>query len=158
MIARRLVLGAALAATLAACGQRSAPIAPALVQPLPPTGLLAAVGPDGVKLTWKRPTRTSGGRRLDDLGRFLVERAVGDAGPFATVATIVVEDKERFQKQSVFEWTDADVAPGMRLGYRVVAVTLDDYHSPPAGPVVVEIPAAGAATPPAATPPRPAPR
>jgi len=143
---RRVLAGAAAAVTglvLAACGRKGPPIAPELVQPLPPTGLVASRTPEGVKVGWRRPTRTSGGRSLDDLDRFLVERAQGD-GPFALVHTLVVEDRERFRPASRFEWIDGDADPSERWCYRVLAVTLDGYRSPPAGPVEI-LPGGGAA-------------
>lgn len=140
-VARRGLLAAAALMALVACGRKSRPLAPELVQPLPPTGLTAAVQPEGVQLAWRRPTRTSGGRSLDDLDRFLVERARSD-GPFAIVHTLVVEDRERFRPASRFTWVDTAATAGERWRYRVVALTLDGYRSPPSE--VVEVLAGGA--------------
>jgi hypothetical protein len=126
-------------AGLVACGVKSRPVAPELVQPQPPGNLAAIASPEGVKLTWIRPLSYRGGRRMNDLGGFTVERAAADDAPpaFATVATIPVQDQERFRKDRRVEWLDRTAAPGTRYLYRVTCYTLDDYVSPPAGPVAV---------------------
>ncbi len=137
-----------LAATLVvACGVKSAPVAPELVQPEAPANLAAIASPDGVKLTWIRPLQYRGGGRMNDLGGFTIERAPadGDPAPFARVATVPVQDQERFRKDRRVEWLDRDVTPGTRYLYRVTSFTLDDYTSGPAGPVAVRFGAPPAA-------------
>jgi hypothetical protein len=138
-----LLAGAVALLAGAACGRKSRPLAPELVRPLPPTALTASATPEGVRLGWRRPTRTSGGRSLDDLDRFLVERA-RDEEPFAVVHTLVVEDRERLRPASHFEWTDTAASPGDRWRYRVIAVTLDGDRSPPSTEAAVDL-AAGKA-------------
>jgi hypothetical protein len=130
-----------------ACGRKAPPIAPELVRPEPATDLAATPVSDGVRLTWTRPLRYSGGQRMNDLGHFTIERAAEEGAPFVPIATVEVTDQERFRKERHLEWTDRDVRPGEHHFYRVTAVTLDGYRSAPAGPVAVTV------TPPATAPP-----
>ncbi|HJQ85560.1 MAG TPA: hypothetical protein VKA21_15840 [Candidatus Binatia bacterium] len=133
-VARALVLFAALAP---ACGHKNAPVAPELVRPEAPEKLTAIATPDGVRLGWLRPTRYSGGGRMNDLGRFVIERAADDAA-FAKVGELALDDQIRFRKERRLEWTDTAATTGTRYLYRVTAVTLDGYRSAPAGPVAVQ--------------------
>jgi hypothetical protein len=141
-VRRALVLALALGAALAgACGRKSDPLAPELVEPLPPEDLGAIATPDGVRLSWRRPTRYSGGDRMDDLGGFTIERAPGDvpgAAAFAEIGRVTLDDQTRFRKERRLEWTDKTAARGERYRYRVTAWTLDGYRSAPAGPVAVQ--------------------
>ena len=95
---------------------------------------------EGVRLTWLRPLQYSGGQRMHDLDRFLVERAPGKGAPatFTRVATVVLEDRFRFRKERRLDWVDRDAKPGERYLYRVIAVTRDGSRSPPAGPVAIQ--------------------
>ena len=147
----------ALACALPACGSKSRPVAPELVEPETVENLAAIATPDGVRLSWLRPTRYTGGGRMNDLGSFEIERAPGgDAAPlFAKIGTVTLEDQQRFRKERRLEWVDKDVRPGERYRYRVTAVTLDHYRSAPAGPVDVRYgnpPSAPAAEPPSGSP------
>jgi hypothetical protein len=129
----------ALGLVLAACGQKAAPLAPELVRPDSPGNLTAVATADGVRLSWVRPTRYSGGRRMDDLRGFEIERAPGEGTPgrFVIVDTFVLDDQTRFRKERRLEWIDRDVRAGERYLYRVTARTLDGDRSAPAGPVGV---------------------
>ena len=60
-----------------AFGHKNRPIAPELVRPETPEQLSATATPDGVRIGWLRPTKYSGGQRMNDLGGFLIERATG---------------------------------------------------------------------------------
>ena len=132
----------------AACGRKSPPIAPELVQP-EPVGNLAAVGTaDGVRLSWLRPDQYSGGQRMNDLGGFVVERRAEGTPAFARVATIEVQDQTRFRKDRHLEWVDRGAEAGTHYFYRVTAYTLDGYRSPPAGPVAALAGGAGEPDPP----------
>src|SRR5438105_15561616 len=119
---------AALAAALlvAACGQKNRPTAPELVRPETPEELTATATAAGVKLGWLRPLHYSGGQRMNDLDRFLIERAGGD-GRFGKAGTFQLEDQNRFRKERHLEWVDHDVRPGETYLYRITAVTLDGY-------------------------------
>ena len=147
----------ALACALPGCGRKSRPVAPELVEPETVENLAAIATPDGVRLSWLRPTRYTGGGRMNDLGSFEIERAPGgDAAPlFAKIGTVTLEDQQRFRKERRLEWVDKDVRPGERYRYRVTAVTLDHYRSAPGGPVDVRYgnpPSAPAAEPPSGSP------
>ena len=139
MTPRRPLLLAAAVLLLGACGRKAPPVAPELVRPEPPENLAAISSPEGVKLSWLRPMRYSGGKRMNDLARFEIERAPGDGSPptFTRVATVEVTDQTRFRKERHIEWIDHDVTPGSRHLYRVHAVTLDGYRSAWAGPIAV---------------------
>lgn len=130
---------AALVLVLLSCGQKNRPMAPELVRPEPPADLVAANAPEGVKLSWGRPEKYTGGKRMNDLGRFVIERAPGDGteAAFAQVADIQLDDQGRFRPQPRFTWMDTGVTEGESYAYRVTAVTLDKYRSAPAGPVTI---------------------
>lgn len=149
MSGRVLVL---LALALSACGRKNVPVAPQLVRPEPPEALSAIATSEGVRLTWLRPTRYSGGQRMDDLEGFVIERgAPAEAGTvgFQKIGALELEDRTRFRKERRLEWLDKDVRPGERYLYRVTSYTLDGYRSAPAGPVAVQY------GPPAGSPPAP---
>jgi len=122
---------AVLALAAVACGYKSSPIAPELVKPTPPPALRAVSTPNGIELRWTRPSRYSGGKRMRDLGGFEISRAAGDdpLTEFKEVKRMELDDQLRFRPESDFAWLDRDVAPGVRYRYRVVAFTLDGYHS-----------------------------
>jgi predicted small lipoprotein YifL len=151
------VIALALAAGTA-CGRKGRVLPPELVEPMPPADLTAASTTDGVRLSWLRPDRYSGGARMKDLDHFLIERAPADVSPprFAPVATIMVTDQLRFRPERRFDWVDRSAAPGGRYLYRVTAVTADRYRSRAAGPVAVRFEPTQAAAPPA-PPKEPAP-
>ena len=147
----------ALACALPACGRKSRPVPPETVEPEAVESLAAIATPEGVRLSWLRPTRYTGGGRMNDLGSFEIERAPGEgaAPAFAKIGTVTLEDQQRFRKERRLEWVDKDVRPGERYRYRVTAVTLDHYRSAPAGPVNVRYgnpPSAPAAEPPSGSP------
>jgi hypothetical protein len=149
----RLVLVALLAAV--ACGVKGRPLPPELVQPESPTALAATSTVDGVKLTWRRPTKYSGGAHMRDLGGFEIERATGaDAVEFAQVGTVVLDDQTRFRQERSMQWTDTSAVAGTTYRYRVIAYTVDDYRSAPAGPVTIEHRAPKVTSPPASDAPR----
>ena len=134
IVARAIV---ALALVTAACGVRTRPFPPELVQPEPPTALVATSNVDGVKLTWRRPSSYTGGKHMRDLGGFDVERAVGDSYDFATVTTVLLDDQTRFRQEKSVQWTDTNVEVGQTYRYRVIAFTTDHYRSAPSTPVTI---------------------
>jgi hypothetical protein len=149
-----LVVLAALA--VVACGVRSRPLAPELVQPDPPTDLVAKSVEDGVRLTWRRPTSYSGGKHMRDLAGFEVERATAPSFDYAVVGSVTLTDQNRFQQERSVTWTDATAAVGTTYRYRVLAVTLDRYRSVPSEPVTIEHkPGTTATAPPTPRAPRP---
>lgn len=136
---RRLLVGALLASVLA-CGLKNSPQPPQAVQPEPPTNLAARSVVEGVELTWRRPTRYSGGARMTDLDYMAVERAPADGSAgFVEVGRVVVIDRNRFQQERRMSWIDTNAPVGARFLYRVYAETTDDYRSEPAGPIAVTV-------------------
>jgi hypothetical protein len=128
-VRRPLTTALALALLLVfACGRKTAPKAPELVRPEAITSLAAENKPDGIVLTWRRPSRYVDGSRMRDLGSFLVERAAGDA-PFAPLATLAVTDRDRFRQIRHFRYLDGEVRPDVRYRYRIVTRTTDGYES-----------------------------
>ena len=133
---RALRVVAALA-VLASCGRKSAPVAPELVRPKAPGALSASSISDGIRLVWQRPLSYTSGHRMNDLGRFLIERSVGEDGEFVRVGELEMDDRMRFRKERRLEWVDHDVTLGQLYRYRVTSETLDEYRSRPAGPVSI---------------------
>jgi hypothetical protein len=88
---------------------------------------------NAVVLRWGRPQEYVDGSELDDLGGFVVLRAAeegqGKGSAFTQVATIAVEDRDRFRKAKKFSYTDTQLTAGVLYRYRVQAVTLDGYSS-----------------------------
>ena len=135
---RAAALLAIVALVVPACGHKNPPIAPELVLPESPGDLAAVATPEGVRLSWTRPTRYSGGGQMNDLDGFIIQRATGTgavSAAFAQVGKLTLTDQNRFRKERRLEWVDATAIPGERYFYRVFAVTLDGYRSVPAGPV-----------------------
>ena len=123
-------MGLVAALVVAACGVKNRPLPPELVQPEPPTGLVAASRPEGVRLTWRRPTKYSGGKHMRDLGGFEIDRAAGvDGLDFGRVGTVELTDQTRFRQERMMEWTDTSAVAGTTYRYRVVAYTTDGYRS-----------------------------
>ena len=150
---RGLVVLAVLAGVVA-CGVKSKPLAPELVQPTPPSSLVAKSLAEGVRLTWRRPTQYSGGKHMRDLAGFDVERTEGvDTVAFTTVGTVDLTDQTRFQQEKSISWTDTSTVVGATYRYRIVARTLDRYRSVPSEAVTIEHHAGASAVAPPAPPP-----
>jgi hypothetical protein len=135
-LAALVVAGVVLAA---ACGHKGGVMPPELVRPEPPTDLAASSTQDGVRVSWTRPTKYTGGQRMRDLGSFIIERTDAEESPpkFVRVGTIELQDRTRFRQERRFQWVDQNVTPGQEYVYRVRARTLDGYESPWAGPAKV---------------------
>jgi hypothetical protein len=121
---------------LAACGLKTPPLPPEKVQPLEATSLVASSTTGGVQLVWRRPTNYTGGKRMNDLGGFEIERA-GTTEDFVRIGDFQLSDEQRYRQNRRLEWTDASAVPGATYRYRIIAYTLDGYRSTPAGPVEV---------------------
>jgi hypothetical protein len=122
---------------VAACGLKSSPVAPQLVQPTPPASVHAASVRAGVRLSWRRPVRYTGGGRMRDLEGFEIDRAPTPSGPFARVERIDLTDQQRFRPQRDLEWTDPNVIVGEQYVYRVISVTVDGDRSAPSPLVTI---------------------
>jgi hypothetical protein len=112
------------------CGVKSAPIPPAYAVPERIVSLNAVSETKGVRLSWERPDRTVGGRKMRDLGRFEVERAENTA-EFNTIAEIPVTDLDRFQQEHRFSYLDSTAAVGHHYRYQVISETQEAYRSAP---------------------------
>ena len=124
-----------------ACGQKNRVVAPELVRPETPDDLSAIATPEGVRLNWNRPTTYTGGGRMNDLDRFVIQRATGTgavSAAYAEVGKVILNDQNRFRKERRIEWVDTSAKPGERYFYRVIALTLDGSRSIPAGPVSLQ--------------------
>jgi hypothetical protein len=146
---RALVL---VALTVAACGVRNKPLPPELVQPTPPSDLVAKSMPEGMQLTWKRPTTYTSGQHMRDLAGFDIERANGPDGiDYAQVGFFELTDQTRFRQERLMTWFDTSAVAGSSYRYRVIATTLDGYRSTPSESVAIEYrPGATAEAPPPA--------
>jgi hypothetical protein len=122
----------------AACGVRNQPLAPELVQPEPPSALVAKSLAEGVRLTWRRPLKDSGGKSMRDLQGFDIERADGgESVDYTHVGTFELTDQTRFQKERVISFTDTSAVANATYRYRIIAYTLDGYRSAPSESLVV---------------------
>jgi hypothetical protein len=108
-----------------------------MAAPEPILKLAAANATDGIALTWPRPTTYADGTRMTDLGAFRIERRAAE-GPFATVATVRITDRERFRQERRFRWIDIETTAGETYEYRVVSETTDGYVSQPSNAVTIE--------------------
>ncbi len=116
------------------CGAKSRPIAPELTRPDRVNDLAAASDPKGIRLTWSRPEKYSGGKSLKDLAGFRLLRAEG-GGALQELAELPVNDQERFQKVRRFAYEDTTAQMGKSYRYTMIAVTADGYESNPSNEV-----------------------
>jgi hypothetical protein len=119
----------------AACGKKTPVRPPAFVLPEPTGDLALDVEKGSVVLRWGRPQQYVDGTEMDDLAGFVVLRASQDAqgntSAFTKVATVPVEDRDRFRKAKRFNYTDTQLTAGTLYRYRVQSFTLDGYSSEP---------------------------
>ena len=133
---KRLWIVAALVVTIAAvgCGAKSRPIPPELTHPDRVNDLSAKPDPKGIRLTWSRPMKYSGGASLKDLAGFRLLRAEGD-GSLADLAELPITDQERFQKVRRFAYVDTTAQMDHSYRYTMIAETSDGYQSDPSNVV-----------------------
>jgi hypothetical protein len=134
------LLALALVAT-AACGNKTTPLPPDLVRPQQITDLTAEPVAGGIRLSWSRPRETVGGYDMPDLDGVRISRASVSGTPepssprFETIATIHLDDRERFSKARKMTYDDHSATRGQTYLYQVEAFTLDDYVSAPSSSV-----------------------
>lgn len=129
-----MALATAVAAWIAGCGIKSAPMAPELVRPEPIRDLRASADPTGIKLSWDRPTHYVGGHLMRDLGSFVILR--GTAGrKMDPLVELPVTDRERFSVEHEFIYVDGETVPNSRYRYQIVSKTVDGYVSEPSNEV-----------------------
>ena len=135
---QKLLWGALFVSLLVpACGRKTAVRPPELAAPEAIDSLSASNAADGVRLTWRRPTKYADGQRMTDLGAFRVERSTA-AQPFTPIATLALSDQDRFQQERRFRTTDPDTAVGEIYQYRIISLTTDGYVSEPSNIVSIE--------------------
>ena len=124
---------------LPACGRKTDVRPPELVGPEPVNDLTLEVTDQAIQLHWGRPQKYVDGSDMDDLGGFVVLRSTqngqGKEGAFARIASLPVEDRDRFRKAKKFSYTDEQLTAGTLYRYRVEAFTLDGYYSSPSNTV-----------------------
>ncbi|MGH7988025.1 MAG: hypothetical protein ACREQX_17310 [Candidatus Binataceae bacterium] len=113
---------------ICACGVKSAPVPPAQATPARIDDLRATAAPDGIHLTWGRPTQYAGGHSMHDLSGFVILRG-RPGGAMQPLIEIPVTDRERFQKQHTFQYVDAETSLGDTYSYAVVSETTSGYRS-----------------------------
>ena len=115
-----------------ACGRKTIVRPPELVRPETINNLTLEIQSTGVALRWGRVEKRADGEDLDDLAGFAILRATRDAqgkeSDFAQVASVPVDDRERFRKTKTFTYTDEQLTVGSLYRYRVLAFTLDGYR------------------------------
>jgi len=118
---------------LSGCGKKTPIRPPEFVLPEATGDLALVVDKGNIVLSWGRPQRYVDGSEMKDLGSFVVWRATQDAqgqtSSFTKVATVPVEDRDRFRKAKKFTYTDANLTSGTLYRYRVQSLTLDGYES-----------------------------
>jgi hypothetical protein len=125
-----LPLAAAVTLLYAGCGMKNRPEPPSMVRPQRITDLQAVSAANGIRIRWGRPEHYTSGKRMRDLGKFEILRAVG-GGESTLLADIPVTDLQRFRQQRHFTYLDTDTKIGQRYRYQIISVTTDGYESQP---------------------------
>jgi len=125
------------------CGKKGDPRAPELVAPRVIDNLTATQTPNGVVLTWTKPTQYVDGRAITDLTSFVIFRkdmsptCVDCPVPYRPLTTVDVEDQERFVKQKQYRYVDEEVQDKMTYRYRVSSQLKDGSLSEPSNEVEI---------------------
>ena len=125
------------------CGKKSDPRAPELATPRVIENLRATAVPNGVALTWSRPTEYVDGSELKDLVGFVIFRkelsptCIDCPAPYRTLTTVDIEDREKFVKQKQFRYVDEETQPNMTYRYRVSSQLKDGSLSEPSNEVEI---------------------
>ena len=140
---RIAILAVFLAALSAGCGKKGDPRAPELATPKVITNLSATSGPNGVILTWSRPTEFVDGRPIKDLTSFVIFRkevaptCPDCLVPYRPLTTVSVEDREKFVKQKQYRFVDEEAQPKAIYRYRVSSQLSDGSLSEPSNEVEI---------------------
>lgn len=125
------------------CGKKGDPRAPELATPRVIENLRATSVPDGVQLTWRRPTEYVDGTELKDLTGFVIFRkdispaCVDCPVPYLPLTTVDVEDQQKFIKQKEYRYVDGETQPKMTYRYRVSSQLRDGSLSEPSNEVEI---------------------
>jgi hypothetical protein len=128
---------------LPGCGKRGDPRAPELATPRVIENLRAAPVPNGVALTWSRPTEYVDGSELKDLVGFAIFRkdisptCVDCPVPYRPLTTVDIEDREKFVKQKQYRYLDEEAQQKMIYRYRVSSQLKDGSLSEPSNEVEI---------------------
>jgi hypothetical protein len=140
---RNIILAVAFAILVLACGKKGELRAPELAAPEPIANLSAKTAPNGIVLTWARPTHYVDGTEIKDLASFVIFRKDIPQNcpecvvPYRPITTVQVEDRERFIKQRQYRYTDEEPQPGHTYRYRVSSQLLDGTLSEPSNEIEV---------------------
>jgi hypothetical protein len=140
---RFLLLVLLIAILTPACGKKADPRAPEFVAPKPITNLSARPVPNGVSLSWNRPTEYMDGREIKDLTSFVIFRKEISPScfdcpvPYRQLTTVNVEDREKFVKQKQYRFDDEEVRAKTIYRYRVSAQLVDGSLSAPSNEVEI---------------------
>jgi hypothetical protein len=140
---RFLVLGLALGILGMACGKKGDRRAPELATPKTITNLAARSGPNGITLTWSRPTEYVDGTALKDLASFVIFRKEVSQScpdcpvPYRPLTTVNVEDRDKFAQQKQYRYDDQEVRPKAIYRYRVSSQLLDGSLSAPSNEIEI---------------------
>lgn len=132
-----------IAAITSACGKKSDLRAPELAAPKPINNLSARPAPDGVTLTWNRPTEYIDGNEIKDLASFVIFRkeiapnCLDCPVPYRQLRIVNVEDREKFVKQKQYRYDDQEVRANAIYRYRVSAQLFDGSLSAPSNEVEI---------------------
>jgi hypothetical protein len=125
------------------CGKKGDPRAPELATPRVIENLRAASAPNGVALTWSRPTEYVDGSELKDLVGFAIFRkdisptCVDCPVPYRPLTTVDIEDREKFVKQKQYRYLDEEAQQKMIYRYRVSSQLKDGSLSEPSNEVEI---------------------
>ena len=125
------------------CGKKADPRAPELATPKVITNLAARSGPNGITLTWSRPTEYVDGTALKDLASFVIFRKEVSPScpdcpvPYRQLTTVNVEDREKFVRQKQYRYDDQEVTPTLIYRYRIASQLSDGSLSAPSNEVEV---------------------
>ena len=140
---RRLLILLLMLCASAACGKKGDPRAPELATPKVITNLAARLGPNGITLTWSRPTEYVDGTALKDLASFVIFRKEVSQScpdcpvPYRQLTTVNVEDREKFVRQKQYRYDDQEVRPDTIYRYRIASQLFDGSLSAPSNEVEV---------------------
>mgnify|MGYP001223689140 CR=1 FL=1 len=119
------------------CGKKSTPRAPELALPVPIEDLRAKAEGKGIVLSWSRPKQYVDGKKLRELGGFVIFRKEVSAicpdcpTPYRQMTVIDVEDQEKFIQKQKFRFEDRELSSQTIYHYRVVSRLQDGSLSDP---------------------------
>ena len=140
---RIAMLAVFLAALSSGCGKKSDPRAPEFATPKVITNLSATSSPSGVVLTWSRPTEFVDGKPIKDLASFVIFRkevaptCPDCLVPYRPLATVSVEDREKFVKQKQYRFVDEEAQDKGIYRYRISSQLSDGTLSEPSNEVEI---------------------